>query len=245
MTSKYTIVQATIPSIFVGIESKDSLLALFKRLDPTQRQALLDYVEDVNAQNYQAKLGGEATVLYHGSPEAKIEQEGLKILKGQRSGFLGATISVQNQGIFMTDSKRMAQYFATNRADHPADARVYEAYVKIGKLLDLSDPTKIPPTLRKVGLSLMEKYEGKTKTKLAIRDIWKLLDQAEFVKAIKEAGYNTVRFKEEGHIKKGSGDAGASTYLVFDPNDILVKSPKNNKIQDLDDLVQHLRHLRG
>ena len=73
-----------------------------------------------------------------------------------------------------------------------------------------------------------------------MQTLWWLLDQEKFIDEIKKEGFNSIKFKEDSHIKKTSGDSSAHTYLVFNPQDIIVKSDANSKIKTLEDLLDYL-----
>jgi len=229
------------PSFLLGISSYDELEEKIKKLNSKEAEEILAWVRELNDDHIKKKLG-ITKLLYHGSPQKKIEKEGLQITKGERSGFMGSTRTVQNQGIFLTDSKRMARFFGENRAENRSDAVVYEAFVKLGKVLDLTNPSSLSGPLKKLGLKLINEDERISKTKLATKDVWKLLDMPDFTKTVKTEGYDTVRFKEEPHVNKASGEASSHTYMVFDPANIILRNnEKNYKITSLQDVWEHLK----
>lgn len=232
------------PTVLDGIQSKEQFLAFLKRSSAEQRQAISDWAEKINTENYLKKIGtSSAVMLYHGSPQDKIAQQGFQITMGQRSsGFMGASYSVQNQGIFMTDSKEMANYFGSNRSDGGRNYRVYAAYANLDKIFDAT--AGIPLQFRKLGLKLINDYYGKKKTKLAESDIWWLLDRPEFVDLIRSAGYTAVKFKEDFAIRKQTSKS-AFSYLVFDPSHLVVKSPSNDIVRDVDSIWPYIASQRG
>jgi hypothetical protein len=231
--------ESQLPSPLDSFRSKDEFIAFLKKSSAADRQGILDWAEKINAANYAKKVGtNNPAVLYHGSPQDKIAKDGFQITMGQRSsGFMGATYSVQNQGIFMTDSKEMANYFGSNRSDGGRNFRVYTAYANLDHLFDVT--LGMPLQYRKLGLKLINDYYGKKKTKLAESDIWWLLDRPDFVNLIKQGGYNAVKFKEDYSIRKQSSKA-AFSYLVFDTAHLVVKSPQNDLLNSVDSIWEYI-----
>ena len=166
--------------------------------------------------------------LYHGTTDkiAKIIKEsGFVLTKGVRSGFLGAVRYVDNQGVFLTDSKRLATYFGDNRSDY--DHEIIICYVDPSKIMDYEKPNK---KLVDLGIRILNDDEHTNIKKIPVIGWWKLLDIPEFVNAIKSLGYTGVKFRESYVTRKESSDANAYTYMVFDPNSILVQKPFNIKL---------------
>lgn len=169
----------------------------------------------------------EGTVeLYHGTPQKRAEQilhGGLQLTKGERAGFMGSTYTVDNQGIFLTDSKRLAGFFGDNRSDGMPDnrARVFTCYVDPSHIVDLNSA---PREIIKAGLAISAREDGSSETRrtLSQGEAWKLLDHKEFVDLFKQAGYTGVRFKEQIGVRRAAGDLSAHTYFVFDPASITV-----------------------
>lgn len=163
------------------------------------------------------------TKLYHGTTEPitkEIMTNGFQLTKGQRSvGSLGATIMVDNQGIFLTDSIKLAHFFGGNRADYKPH-QVITTLVDTSRVLD-SDEASMK--LRKLGLSLVNRYKGTTKTRLAIRDWWWLVDNSDFVAAIKAEGYSGVRFKEDAVVRRDANAFDGHTYCIFDVSKIKIE----------------------
>jgi len=162
---------------------------------------------------------GNRTILYHGSPEI-IDK--FKLTKGKRSGFLGSTHEVDNLGIFLTDSKRLANYFGENRSNYKA-YRVYTVGVELGKILDMSKSTNIPMSARKIAVGLIEDYDGQRypTSRIPRSYQWWLLDKPEFVEELKKY-FDTIKYQEEFNILKEAGDTKAYTYFVFDPDRIRI-----------------------
>ena len=228
--------------------SKEEMIKKYSQMSKQEKESLWQFIEEVNKKNYAKRLGtNNPVLLHHGSPNAEIDE--FKLTKGKRSlGFMGATYDIDNQGIFFSDSKSYAHFFGQNRSQaqdrYVSNPRIYDAYVNLDKVLDLTDHTKMPINLKKIGLQLLNKYEGTNKKKLANMDIWWLLDKPLFIEQIKEAGFTGVIFKEAHSIKKevlkhykvsGTGN----TYLIFYPQLILIKNNKNDLIQDIDGLYKY------
>lgn len=159
--------------------------------------------------------------LYHGTPRKhaeEIKRSGFKLTKGERSGFLGATKIVDNQGIFLSDSRRVAHFYGSNRAD--GSSEVLTVYVDpSSKILDIDQ--KIPPAINRLGVDILKQWDGKTRRKIPILEWWWLLDRPEFSQFIKKQGYDGVRFREDLHIRRMAGSG--NTYIIFDPDKIKIK----------------------
>lgn len=235
-----------IPAPMPHFNSKEELLAWARKLNTETIKPIEQWAEEVNKQEYGRLLHtSNPVLLYHGSPQEAIAKHGFQITKGTRSSpiFGGYNYGVENHGIFMTDSKPMAHFFGSNRAENPMNYTVYSAYANLDNLFDMTGPT--PPAFTKLGLKLINDYEGTKKRKLAQADMWWLLDQSQFVGAIKAAGYNAVKFKEAPGIRKEaekSWTIGSDprTYLIFDPSHLIVKSTKNDVIRDTDTLWDYI-----
>tara|TARA_R110000868_G_scaffold12456_25_gene59638 strand:+ start:1660 stop:2241 length:582 start_codon:yes stop_codon:yes gene_type:complete len=143
------------------------------------KHSILDYIKTINNNN----TCNSGIPLYHGT-ESKIAVDildnGFKIGKGRRSGFMGSENIVDNLGIFLTDSKKAASFFGNNRSER-GDFVVIKTCASLNKVLDLSSIDKMPLEIKKTGLTIINDYEGSSKTKLAGRDIWWLLDKKDFV----------------------------------------------------------------
>lgn len=189
---------------------------------------LLKWVENFN-NKYSCV---DSILLYHGTPKYKdILDNGFKITNGQRSGFMGSTKQVENQGIFLTDSKIIAHRFGENRGDR--NYKVLSVCANIHNILDFSELKNIPKDIIKLGLNICNAYNGSKKTKLARKDIWWLLDNKDFCNLIKENGYDSVKFQEEYTQSKKDGDINANTYLVFDVKKLSLKTDKLNTLEEV------------
>lgn len=242
-----TATESPLASMINGnFSSKQEMLDIYKQMSTQDRKVFEEHIEEINKKNYAIKLGtNNPALLYHGSPNDEINE--FKPTKGKRSlGFMGAMYDVENQGIFFSDSKSYAHFFGQNRQDLKIkQPTVYSAYVNIDKILDLTNHTKLPPNLKKIGLQLINKYEGTNKKKLANFDVWWLLDQPLFVNQIKEMRFTGVKFKESHSIQKQVSknyniSGPGNTYLIFNPQSILIKNNKNDLIKDIDGLYEYL-----
>ncbi len=201
-----------------------------------EKHEVLAYIKQLNS-NGACKNG---VLLYHGTPSKNamdIYNNGFKIGKGRRSGFMGSERIVDNKGIFLTNSKKMSNFFGNNRSER-GDYVLIKVCAKIKNVLDITNPLKIDKNLRKVGLELVNAYNGGTKTKLSGKDIWWLLDQSDFVDKIIELGYDSVKFKEDAGVVKMSGDPQSFTYLVFDPKQL-------NVIHNINTLEQLFNYIKS
>lgn len=199
------------------------------------KQGIVDYISQLN--NKESCTTGK--LLYHGTNSKiglDILNNGFKIGKGRRSGFMGSENIIDNLGIFLTDSQKAASFFGNNRSER-GDFVVIKACASLKSTLDLSIPNVLPIELKKLGLNLVNGYNGSTKTKLAGKDIWWLLDRTDFVNKIKELGYDSVKFKEASDVVKMIDDPSAHTYMVFDT----LKLKISKRINNLQDLHSYLR----
>lgn len=215
--------------------SPEAVTEHVKGMGPEDRKSVFDYINTTNHKISAARTGNpNATLLYHGTPHhAAITQSGFKLTDGRRSGFLGSEQKVQNQGIFLSDSKERAGFFGTNRADHVSDARVMPVYADLGNTLDMQ---RLPPTLNKLGVGLVNSYEGSKKRALNRSDHHWVLDRPEFVNAAKAAGFHSAKFPESNPVAKMSSPS--STYMVFNPEKI---QPVKEHIRTAADLWNHAR----
>jgi hypothetical protein len=173
--------------------------------------------------------------LYHGAPQKHAEdirKNGFKITKGKRSGGITGLEyeeEVDNQGIFLTDSKPMAQFFGSNRSDYENDWKMFTCYVDSTKIVS-SDNMALD--IKRVGLRLINDYNGSKLKSIADRDWFWLLDQTEIVNMIKNKGYTGVQFREGAATKRLAGVKDGHTYLIFDPASIQIKERDGMTIKD-------------
>jgi len=171
------------------------------------------------------------TKLYHGAPErsrvgdryldihGEIVRDGFKLTKGRRTIGLGDYL-VDNLGIFLSDSKSIAQFFGDNRDDH-GRGRVIECRVDTRRLYDSS---VAKGEIAAVGLSLINEYKGTTKTKLALRDWWWLVDQPELVNMVQQTGFTGILFKETTGVRRAANSFDGHTFFIFDPKSIHIET---------------------
>jgi hypothetical protein len=188
-------------------ETVDHLYGLVVGLSTHEKNKVKKFAE-----TEQEKLPKGGVILYHGTPHYKeILAKGFKLTKGERN-FLGFTDLVDNQGIFLAESKAMAEFFGENRAD----SRLYKVLTvraDIHNTIDLSLTEgklsqSIPTEIRNATKNLLENFDGKKRRKFSFDDIITLLDRPEYINTIKRNGFDSVKFLE------GRGDG--CTYLVFD-----------------------------
>lgn len=234
-----------------NVSSKQEMIDRYKQMSEQDRKNFWENIEEINKKNYAKRLGtNNPILLYHGSPNSEIDE--FQRTKGTRAlGFMGATYDVDNQGIFFSDSKSYAHFFGQNRSDgedrYVRNPTIYSAYVNADRVFDLTNVTKLPINLKKIGLQLINQYEGTNKKKLANFDVWWLLDQPFFIEKIKEMGFTGVKFKESYSIQKKVSKSynisgPGNTYLIFDPKLILIKNNKNDLINNIDSLYEYLRN---
>lgn len=200
---------------------------------PRERVVALNDILLAKREEYAAQFAS-MTTLYHGAPERpyksadrtlnvydEIMANGFKLTQGRRSiGGMGALEVVDNLGIFLTDSKTLAHFFGDNRDDH-GRGRVITCKVDTSRLLESS---KARGTIVKLGCELVNQYNGTTKTRLAMRDWWWLVDRKPFVDAIKAEGYTGVRFQEDVAVRRSANAFDGHTYFIFDPTTIHIKT---------------------
>lgn len=212
------------PELREGLDltSADAFRESLRRLAP-ERIAALDAA--IKQADHDVRFPGPGwKALYHGAPTklaARIEQSGFQLGPGQRTmGFMDAPYTVQNKAIFLTDSKPLAAFFGSNRAEHPSDYRVIECSADVSKVLDAE---KMPKELRALGRRLIKAWEGSAPKRIPQSQFWWLLDQPEFVDALKAAGYTGMHFPETRAIRRESGSLEGRTWALLDPGAIRIR----------------------
>jgi len=204
----------------LSVDNFRSSISRLKRSNPDAFQKLADKFEELKAQkNAPTK---NKTVLYHGTSAKRkqsILNNGFQNTEGERGGFMGSVHTVQNQGMFLTDDRNLAHYFGENRADGRWDTEVIECYVDVSRILDTN---QAPQEVIKLGLKLINDYNGTKNSRIPKREWWWLMDQPEFITSIKELGYTGVKFRESPSILSVSKSSG-NTFLIFDPSTIVLK----------------------
>lgn len=205
----------------VDLSSFESFMDSMKTIPQDQLTKLNDLL--VQMREEEEKSLSQLTKLYHGTAQelAKIiKQDGFRITDGRRGGAFGSAQRVQNHGIFLTDCPNLANYFGANRADYWHD--VLPVFVDVSHVLDYA---KAPLSVRKIGIQLLNDYNGTSTNPTPHRTInqsdwWWLLDQAPFVSEIKNGGYSGVMFKETIDVRRQANALNAATYIIFDPTTI-------------------------
>ena len=207
----------------IDLSSYENFNKSLNKISKEQLKSLNDFLEQLRDKIRKPHQG--YIELYHGAPQKHAEdirKNGFKITKGQRSrGLQGLeyTVNVDNQGIFLTDSKQMAYFFGSNRSDYENDWKMFTCYVDETKIISTD---KIPLNIKRICLKLFNDYYGSNLKSIPDRDWFWILDKPEIITMIKNLGYNGVKFKESNSIKKLSGSDG-HTYLIFDPDSIIIK----------------------
>ena len=210
------------------------------KIPELQRQ--LDIEIEKQKEKYKESIAAFPKVLYHGTTieiANSIAEEGFKITEGLRAGILGSNVSVQNQAIFLSDTKDLATSFGKNRTSSGRQYVVLEVRSSINNTLDMTKwSASIPLSLRRLMLSELSEWEGERITRPRQEDFHWFLDQESIVSEIKKMGYDSVKFSESTSTKKSFGlpkDSGY-TYAVFDPAKLEVfNPPKMNAYKFLKD----------
>ena len=225
------------PQPDLDLSTFETFIASLKKLPKDQLEKLQKEMDTVKESSF--KPSGTWKELYHGTPygiSQTIKDKGFLLGEGRRSGFMGSTKLVSNQGIFLSDNIGTARYFGENRSDSPNNSEVLKCYADVSRIMDFQNA---PREIVKLGLLITNKYEGTKKTRLAIRDWWWLLDYPEFVSAIKKLGYSGVSFPESPSLR-----VSGKTYLIFDPSTIKIKGKKGDGINNVQDFYEYLRDKR-
>ena len=207
-------------------------LQRLSRDDLARLQDELNGLDDAAA----ARLVG-MTRLWHGAPASiaeRIREKGFARTKGRRAGFLGATYEVDNLAIFLTENKALAEAFGRNRTDrHGEGTEVLEVYADLRQPLDMTMWAKVPKPLRELGEKLVQGYFHQKRPKQ--EDLYWLVDQPAFMDAVRDLGYDAVRFHEGAATVKalGLGRKGEVTVAVLDPTRLHVAPPPRGSFGSL------------
>lgn len=218
------------------LDTFENFMNSLKYIPKDQLEELQGQLRDINKE-LMTPLHG-LTKLYHGTPTniaQLIVADGYKLTMGQRQGFMGAINKVMNKGIFLSDSKKLANYYGSNRSEYGIGHKVLECYVDTTHVLDCD---AAPLDVRKLGLNLLLKWDGIKRSKIPVAEWWWLLDIDEFVALIKSHGYNGIRFKEDKAMRQKADDIMAHTIMIFDPSDI--KELKNYSM-NVRQFYEHLK----
>jgi GNAT superfamily N-acetyltransferase len=224
------------PSVFDTLTPGDlpSIREQLRKLSPENQGRLQD---ELNAMDdaLAASLAGRMR-LYHGTQRdiaEGIRARGFARTKGKRSGFMGATYEVENQGIFLTENRALAEAFGRNRSDYGKGTEVLEVFADVRSPLDMTVWSKVPKPLRVLGERLVSARYGQKKPKQ--EDMFWLIDQPEFMDAVRASGYDAVRFYEGAATVKslGLGRKGEVTLVVLDPSRLQVAPPARGSFGSL------------
>jgi GNAT superfamily N-acetyltransferase len=176
------------------------------------------------------------TRLWHGAPASiadKIRERGFARTKGRRSGFMGSTFEVDNLALFLTENKALAEAFGRSRSGRGEGTEVLEVYADLRQPLDLTVWAKVPKSLRALGEKLLAAHGGSKKPKQ--EDVFWLIDQPAFMDAVRDLGYDAVRFYESAETVKSLGLArkGEVTVAVLDPARLHVAPPPRGTLGSL------------
>jgi hypothetical protein len=223
-----------VPECLAGIRSVKDLEDRAGTQDG--KHAVLRFADEINRKHREMVLGGEPVVLYHGTPAVFDRFE---LTRGKRGiGFLGLTNDVDNLGVFLSDSRDLARSYGQDRADGER-FRVLEVHTDPGRVLDLAT-RRMPAALHRTALGVWNRHHHQPQTSLHGNDgVWWLLDQPEFVQAVKAAGYDSVRFREARDMTRGCRPP-CRTWMVFDPRRLLI-SPDQDRVRTVRDLLDVLR----
>ena len=231
---KVVIAQATSLVDEIDLSSFESFINSLKKLSKPDLNELQLEMDRVRSLSFMPATGWKK--LYHGTSghiADSIKSNGFSLGQGRRSGFLGMTEYVENQGIFLSDAPESARYFGKNRSDDPRDAQLVSCYADVSRVMSYENA---PREVVRLGLSIVNKENGTRKTRLAVRDWWWLLDQPEFVSLIKRSGFSGVTFQEDPRMA-----LPGRTYLIFDPSSIKVVGKKGDGINTVADFYEYLK----
>ena len=225
-----------------NIDNFDDFTQSAKKLPETAKKEIINYQEEYNKN---PPLSSNEELYYHGTPFFnEIKEGGFKNTEGGRAGFLGFVHKVQNLGNYLSNDKKLAHYYGSDRAGHHTNnSKNYEVLsVKVdkGNCLDLTEPkVKIPTAIKKLGLKRLQQYDGLLRSHfIRGKDMVVLLDDPDFVKSLTNHGYDSVKFKEDKGILKNANSSG-HTLFVMNPNKLKVHKP----IHTLRDMFNHFKEL--
>ena len=211
--------------------------AVREQLQRLSRDDLARLQDELNALD-DASLARFAgmTRLWHGAPASiadKIRERGFARTKGRRSGFMGSTFEVDNLALFLTENKALAEAFGRSRSGRGEGTEVLEVYADLRPPLDLTVWAKVPKSLRALGEKLLAAHGGSKKPKQG--DVFWLIDQPAFMDAVRDLGYDAVRFYESAETVKSLGLArkGEVTVAVLDPARLHVAPPPRGTLGSL------------
>lgn len=130
---------------------------------------------------------------------------------------------IDNLGIFLTDNKRLAEFFGQNRAEGIKNTSRFELYtllVDTGRILYMDN---LPSQQKRLANELLYNYHG-SRQRLSPQNYWWLLDKPEFIDSIRKK-YDTVVFNEKPKIMKMAGVNYGKTFFVMNPDRIEIYKP--------------------
>jgi len=214
-------------------ETAADFVKVVKEQSRDVKEQLLVEIKKFNQQYYDdfSKLQ-----LYHGTPTSVSS---LKLTQGTRSGFLGADMLVDNQAVFLSDSKDVARAYGDNRSTGRG-SELLKVRAAIANTLSMDSIKNVE--LKRMALDFLEKYDGNKRTTIPKSSYFMLLDHKPFVDKVKALGYDSVSFTEQRHSLKAIGvhkdNFSAKTFAVFNPEQLLVQTKQNDPIQKLEDVFR-------
>jgi uncharacterized protein YbcV (DUF1398 family) len=204
--------------IIEDVKNSDSFNTLFTKVSKypeNEKRIFIElYTKFCGGPEDNYKRNGRV-ILYHGTPD---DIDTFRLTKGVRStGVLGGNTEVDNLGVFLTDNKKLADFFGNNRAEGKYTSRynTYTVYVDLGRVLDSQN---IPPNLKKIANLELYNYHGKRQN-ISPTNFWWLLDNPEFINEVKKS-YDTIVFDEQKKVFKLANLNSGRTYFILDPNRI-------------------------
>lgn len=181
-------------------------------------------------------------IMYHGTalPINNFNFEKFLKVKGYSSStFLGVTEEERFFG-FITPNKEMAIEYANHTIESkPKNYKkaLIVVYVDFSKLniIDLSNEETFEDNLNKIGFKLWDSGYG-----YGVNDMWKLLDEPEIVKLIKNAGFNSVKL-----IEDSVGIIGISYGILLDEINECVKIKEVVQIDKINENILKSKTKKG
>ena len=203
--------------IIEDVKNSDSFNTLFTKVSKyheNEKKIFIDfYTKFCGGPENNYKRNGR-TILYHGTPD---DIDSFQLTKGTRSiGSLGNR-EVDNLGVYLTDNKKLADFFGNNRAEgkYKSMSNTYTVFVDLGRVLDYQN---LPPNLKKIANIELYNWFG-SRQKISPKNVWLLMDNPEFINEVKKS-YDTIVFDEEKKVFKLANLNSGRTYFILDPNRI-------------------------
>ncbi len=202
--------------IIVDIKNSDSLNSFFAKASkyPDKEREIVSkfLTKFIGGPEDNYRRNGR-TILYHGTPD---DIDNFEFTKGTRN-IGGGNKEVDNLGVFLTDNKKLADFFGNDRAEGKYTSRynTYIVYVDLGRVLDYQT---LPPNLKKIANLELHNYHGKRQN-ISPTNFWWLLDNPEFINEVKK-NYDTIVFDEQKKVFKLAKLNSGRTYFILDPSKI-------------------------